>query len=1317
MPASPRIDQRDQQKVAEQVRDLLYKSYCAREWENLKSIQDDKNADALIQIFSRMMEIIIQRLNKVPDKNFLAFLDMVGTRLSPPRVARAPLTFTMAKGKTTNGKIPKGTQATTIQTKELPSLVFETDSDLTVIQPDIIRAVSISPDDEKWTDHTSALFNGSQEGAELLLGKELVPHRLYLGHDKLFSFDEQKTITLDTTIASQSGGFPQDWEVAWYYFDKNSSPMPLKVKTSLNSANEPDNRVANLLISGSITFELVAGISEKDITGFDKEKGQQNSWKNHWIFAELKTPVPEGILPDIESIEARINSASGLSTPPDFAFSNGIPLDLTKDIYPFGERPSFGDTFYISSKEVFSKEGATITIGVTLSPGADKPDKNYIKLSWEFWDGKKWGLLGETMQTGEITPEAGSIDYSFDDQTEAFTHNDGEQIISFKCPKIEIKEENGKDDFWIRIRIIGGNYGEEASYESVGVGYKGTGTISSSGTAVTGDATTTRFQKEIRIGDSITAGTQTRIVTYIASDASLTVNFPFENPLKSAEFTVKPGWIYKPPTFKPPCLSKLTLQYTFSEKTIPQLILAYNDFVYNLQKDLAESITPFKPFHPVEDKDKDPTFYLAFDQDIARLPVTLFFLLLDNMFAIVVPLSFETSGPKPPLATAIALRNVSDLRIGDFIEFRNPAGEIEKRIISNIENKTISWKEELAMDFSAEGSTISISFSDNPPVLAWEYWDGKNWSLLNVEDKTVNLTKRELIQFLAPGDIKKKFCFGEEYFWIRARLDKGRYEALPSLESIHTNTVWASNLITVKDETLGSSNGKTSQVFNLSHSPALPGQNIRVLEHSLTEEERKTIIEEEGTDKAVGDIPDEAGNITGYWVQWHEVSHFYSSGPHSRHYIIDRIKGTITFGDGKSGMIPPPGKNNIVCGQYQYGGGSKGNFAGENTIKKLRTAFPFIASVTNYEGADGGGDEETLESVKERGPQTFKHRERAVTYEDFEWLVRASPKVAKVKCLPTTDPGKKFNPGWITIIIVPDEPENEKPVPSRGLISEIERDIFSKSSSFLTDLSQISLIGPGYIQVRVEARVHFNNIADAKIIEGSIVNRLNDFFHPLKGRPDRSGWDFGKQVYISEVYEVIEDIDGVDYVEKLSLKASIQIYKLNLESKFIPEVSYEKNSKVEIRGGKIVCFLAEKAEEKKEITSLTVLGFKEGDKVTISSKSNGDYISTVVLKSVSGDVLECETNTPGITVHDGSVVETSDGIKSFTIGESTLKADTDNVILLTVAISKAGDDIVLIHPDIPGKPAGLIETVSDQVETVYVEDNYLVYSGVHSINK
>jgi hypothetical protein len=49
---------------------------------------------------------------------------------------------------------------------------------------------------------------------------------------------------------------------------------------------------------------------------------------------------------------------------------------------------------------------------------------------------------------------------------------------------------------------------------------------------------------------------------------------------------------------------------------------------------------------------------------------------------------------------------------------------------------------------------------------------------------------------------------------------------------------------------------------------------------------------------------------------------------------------------------------------------------------------------------------------------------------------------------------------------------------------------------------------------------------------------LAAFFHPLTGGPpefNQKGWPFGRDVYISEVYHVLEQAAGVDYVNTVSL--------------------------------------------------------------------------------------------------------------------------------------------------------------------------------------
>jgi hypothetical protein len=43
----------------------------------------------LVELFAWMTDLLLYRVNQVPDKLYIKFLEMIGVRLEPPRAARA----------------------------------------------------------------------------------------------------------------------------------------------------------------------------------------------------------------------------------------------------------------------------------------------------------------------------------------------------------------------------------------------------------------------------------------------------------------------------------------------------------------------------------------------------------------------------------------------------------------------------------------------------------------------------------------------------------------------------------------------------------------------------------------------------------------------------------------------------------------------------------------------------------------------------------------------------------------------------------------------------------------------------------------------------------------------------------------------------------------------------------------------------------------------------------------------------------------------------------------------------------------------------
>jgi hypothetical protein len=88
---APKLDDRSAQQVFEQLEEDL------RSRLGVNARAGDPMAEALLRVFARYCELVIQRLNRVPEKNYLAFLEALNISRIPPIPAQAPLTFIPVK--------------------------------------------------------------------------------------------------------------------------------------------------------------------------------------------------------------------------------------------------------------------------------------------------------------------------------------------------------------------------------------------------------------------------------------------------------------------------------------------------------------------------------------------------------------------------------------------------------------------------------------------------------------------------------------------------------------------------------------------------------------------------------------------------------------------------------------------------------------------------------------------------------------------------------------------------------------------------------------------------------------------------------------------------------------------------------------------------------------------------------------------------------------------------------------------------------------------------------------------------------------------
>jgi predicted phage baseplate assembly protein len=151
---APNLDDRRFQELVDDAKRLVQQR-CP-EWSD-HNVSDP--GVTLIELFAWMTDQVVYRLNRVPDRNYVKFLDLIGVRLFPPNAAKADVTFWLSAPQDDPMKIPAGTQVSTVRTETLDAIGFETIEDLT-IPPVSLERVFSQIEEDKTRNHTSAAQRG-----------------------------------------------------------------------------------------------------------------------------------------------------------------------------------------------------------------------------------------------------------------------------------------------------------------------------------------------------------------------------------------------------------------------------------------------------------------------------------------------------------------------------------------------------------------------------------------------------------------------------------------------------------------------------------------------------------------------------------------------------------------------------------------------------------------------------------------------------------------------------------------------------------------------------------------------------------------------------------------------------------------------------------------------------------------------------------------------------------------------------------------------------------------------------------------------------
>src|SRR5215212_5317255 len=134
---TPNLDDRRFQDILDEARRMIPR-YCP-EWTD-HNLSDP--GITLLELFAWITDMMLYRLNRVPEKNYVKFLELIGVELEPAKPATVDVTFRLTAPSTEDAIVPRGTEVATVRTDTQEAITFATDEDLIVRVPQLAHVLA-----------------------------------------------------------------------------------------------------------------------------------------------------------------------------------------------------------------------------------------------------------------------------------------------------------------------------------------------------------------------------------------------------------------------------------------------------------------------------------------------------------------------------------------------------------------------------------------------------------------------------------------------------------------------------------------------------------------------------------------------------------------------------------------------------------------------------------------------------------------------------------------------------------------------------------------------------------------------------------------------------------------------------------------------------------------------------------------------------------------------------------------------------------------------------------------------------------------------
>ncbi len=452
-----------------------------------------------------------------------------------------------------------------------------------------------------------------------------------------------------------------------------------------------------------------------------------------------------------------------------------------------------------------------------------------------------------------------------------------------------------------------------------------------------------------------------------------------------------------------------------------------------------------------------------------------------------------------------------------------------------------------------------------------------------IEDATRACTLSGFVRLTLPAEMTatKPSPSAPSLYYLRCRQTAGEYDAPPTLQTILVNAVPVEQAVPASthfivaqgaavsppgsDPAPGTDNkfrihfNETGEIDSLDFLPAEADAPAFFITHWQAPANGKkgelgvelayqgVGLGEPGQTVTLDSAPVQALSVAIYtlegdqWHSWAQRPDFDNSLRNGRHFLLNTMSGTVTFGDGEKGLPVPKGA--LIFAADRHTRAAQGNVKPGQPWQLSPSAHNKALGVTgsqvkiaNTFPAAGGENAETIAHAEGRALAEVNRITRAITLADIEHLALNTPGTCLARAAVKANLDPRYPclqaPGTTTVVLLP-KSKAAQPQPSAGLRRAVQQYLNRRRIIG----SRLMVVGPTYTQVTVQARVQRQTQASQARVQAAVVQALDDFFSPLHGGPDKTGWPFGRDVYRSEVMQVIDGVAGVENVISLELVA------------------------------------------------------------------------------------------------------------------------------------------------------------------------------------